>query len=229
MSSLRNAVPRPAHKERHQPSSRKTFGLLEKHKDYVERANAFHKKQDTLRILREKAANRNEDEFYFKMVNTKTVNGVHRPMDEDNKYTQQELILMKTQDIGYVLPKLQSERKKVEKLSAMLHSIDNKPLNSHVYFADDREEAKELKLQLSKRKTSPTSEDIPSNITRKTERSYKELEARKIRVSQLEKVYMDMAMKKELQKNGRKRKLREDEIVNPTNRPVYKWFAERKR
>ncbi|KAK2435738.1 protein DETOXIFICATION [Trifolium repens] len=28
--------------------------------------------------------------------------------------------------------------KKVEKLSATLHSIDNKPLNSHVYFADDR-------------------------------------------------------------------------------------------
>ncbi|WJX51671.1 hypothetical protein P8452_37842 [Trifolium repens] len=27
--------------------------------------------------------------------------------------------------------------KKVEKLSATLHSIDNKPLNSHVYFADD--------------------------------------------------------------------------------------------
>ncbi|PNY07446.1 putative U3 small nucleolar RNA-associated protein 11-like [Trifolium pratense] len=57
----------------------------------------------------------------------------------------------------------------------------------------------------------------------KTERSYKELEARKNRVNQLEKVYMDMAMTKELQKNGRKRKLREDEIVNPTNRPVYKW------
>jgi U3 small nucleolar RNA-associated protein 11 len=34
---------------------------------------------------------------------------------------------------------------------------------------------------------------------RKIERSYKELEARKNRVSQLEKVYMDMAMKKELQ------------------------------
>jgi len=31
------------------------------------------------------------------------------------------------------------------------------------------------------------------------------------------------------QKNGRKRKLREDEIVNPTSRPVYKWRAERKR
>ncbi|PNX98951.1 putative U3 small nucleolar RNA-associated protein 11-like [Trifolium pratense] len=139
MSSLRNAVPRPAHKERHQPSSRKTFGLLEKHKDYVERAKAYHKKQDTLRILREKAANRNEDEFYFKMIKSKTVDGVHRPVEKDNKYTQEELILMKTQDIGYILQKLQSEKKKVEKLSAMLHSIDNnKPLNNHVYFADDR-------------------------------------------------------------------------------------------
>lgn len=229
MSSLRNAVPRPAHKERPQPSSRKKFGILEKHKDYVERAKAFHVKEDTLRVLREKAANRNEDEFYFKMVNSKTVDGVHRPVNEDNKYTQDELILMKTQDMGYVLQKLQSEKKKVEKLSANLHLIDHKPANKHVYFADDREEAKELKQQLSKRKVPSTSDNIPDNIKRKTERSYKELQARKARVSQLEKVYMDMALKKELQKNGRKRKLREDEIVNPTGRPVYKWRAERKR
>jgi U3 small nucleolar RNA-associated protein 11 len=48
------------------------------------------------------------------MVNTKTVDGVHRPVNEDNKYTQEELILMKTQDIGYVLQKLQSERKVVQ-------------------------------------------------------------------------------------------------------------------
>ena len=31
------------------------------------------------------------------------------------------------------------------------------------------------------------------------------------------------------QKRGRKRKLREDEIVCPTSKPVYKWRAERKR
>lgn len=29
--------------------------------------------------LKEKAAFRNPDEFYFKMVKTKTINGVHRP------------------------------------------------------------------------------------------------------------------------------------------------------
>lgn len=95
-----------------------------------------------------------------------------------------------------------------------------------------------------------------SFLFRKTERSYKELEARKSRLRELEKIYMDMAMQKELQvlmililmnlyvscicrllieysiyeqKKGRKRKLREDEIVNPTNKPVYKWRAERKR
>ncbi|KAH0723620.1 hypothetical protein KY285_006167 [Solanum tuberosum] len=55
----------------------------------------------------------------------------------------------------------------------------------------------------------------------KTATSYRELEARKSRVRDLEKVYMDMAMQKELQKSGRKRKLREEELVNPTTKPVY--------
>ncbi|XP_014491118.1 probable U3 small nucleolar RNA-associated protein 11 [Vigna radiata var. radiata] len=229
MSSLRNAIPSRAHKERSQPSARKKFGLLEKHKDYVQRAKAFHKKEDTLRKLREKAANRNEDEFYFKMVRTKTVDGVHRPESEANKYTQEELMLMKTQDMAYILQKVQSERKKIERLTASLHSIDNPPANKHVFFAEDREEAKELQSRYSKSEIPLTIDNILTGIKRKTDRSYKELEARKDRLSQLEKIYMDMAMKKELQKNGRKRKLTEDEIVCPTSQPVYKWRAERKR
>lgn len=52
--------------------------MLEKHKDYVVRAKAFHKKEETLQRLREKAAFRNPDEFYFKMTKTQTVGGVHR-------------------------------------------------------------------------------------------------------------------------------------------------------
>ncbi|KAL2343738.1 hypothetical protein Fmac_005023 [Flemingia macrophylla] len=240
MSSLRNAIPRRAHKERAQPSSRKKFGLLEKHKDYVQRAKAFHKKEDTLRRLREKAANRNPDEFYFKMVRTKTVDGVHRPPSEANKYTEEELMLMKTQDMGYILQKLQSERKKIERLTASLHSIDNQSSNKHVFFAEDREEAKELQSRYQKSDIPLTSDDIPASIKRKTDRSYRELEARRNRLSQLEKIYMDMAMKKELQKaqkefyiyeqkKGKKRKLSEEEIVCPTTKPVYKWRAERKR
>ncbi|XP_030936834.1 probable U3 small nucleolar RNA-associated protein 11 isoform X2 [Quercus lobata] len=201
MSSLRNAVNRRAHKERAQPHARKKFGLLEKHKDYVERAQAFHKKEDTLRKLKEKAAFRNPDEFYFKMIKTRTVDGVHKLESGANKYTPEELMLMKTQDMGYILQKLQSEKKKIEKLAAVLHSVDDRQSNRHVYYAEDR----------------------------KTSTSYRELEARRNRVSQLEKLYMDMALQKELQKKGRKRKLREDEIVCPTSKPVYKWRPERKR
>ncbi|KAJ8759729.1 hypothetical protein K2173_009830 [Erythroxylum novogranatense] len=229
MSSLRNAIPRKAHKERSQPKSRKKFGFLEKHKDYVVRAKAFHKKEEALQRLREKAAFRNPDEFYFKMIKTKTVDGVHRPESEANKYTQDELMLMKTQDIGYVLQKLQSERKKIEKLTAVLHSLDNRPSSKHIYYAEDREEAKEIRSRTSENKLATAFVDVPDEIKRKTASSYRELEARKNRANQLEKLYMDMAMQKELQKNGRKRKLGEDEIVQPTSRPVYKWRTERKR
>lgn len=229
MSSLRNAVSRRAHKERSQPESRKKFGFLEKHKDYVERAKVYHTKEETLRRLKEKARFRNPDEFYFKMINTRTVDGIHKTEGQANKYTPEELLLMKTQDIGYVLQKVQSDKKKIEKLTATLHSLDNRPSSRHVYFAEDREEAKELRSSSSRGGILPTSENIPDRIKRKTAASYRELEARRKRVQDLEKIYMDMAMQKELQKRGKKRKLREEEIVYPTSKPVFKWRAERKR
>lgn len=72
MSSFRNAVKRITHKERDQPSARKKLGHLEKHKDYVKRARAFHKREDELKSLKKKAAERNPDEFYFGMVNQQT-------------------------------------------------------------------------------------------------------------------------------------------------------------
>jgi len=72
MSSLRNAVKRKTHKERAQPAKRRHLGLLEKKKDYLLRAKDYHRKQDRLRILREKAAMRNPDEFYKRMVNSST-------------------------------------------------------------------------------------------------------------------------------------------------------------
>lgn len=229
MSSLRNAVPRRPYKERSQPNSRKTFGLLEKHKDYIERAKAYHKKEDTLQKLKEKAAFRNPDEFYFKMIRTRTVDGVHKPESQVNKYTAEQLMLMKTQDAGYILQKMQSEKRKIEKLTANLHSLDNQPSNKHLYFAEDREEANEIQSRSSRGRLVASSKAVPDSVKRKTNASYKELEARRSRVSELEKLYMDMTLQQELRKKGRKRKLREDELSNPTSKPVYKWRAERKR
>ncbi|KAI3518681.1 hypothetical protein L1887_07490 [Cichorium endivia] len=229
MSSLKHAVHRRAHKERSQPKERKRFGLLEKHKDYVVRAKAFHKKEDYLQKLKEKAAFKNPDEFYFKMINSKTVDGVHKQAGEPNKYTQEELLLMKSQDIGYILQKVQSEKKKIEKLTATLHSLDSQPSNRHVYYAEDREDAKKILSETKNVGGFLAFQDLPDKIKRRTATSYRELEARKGRLQELEKVYNEMAMKQELQKKGKKRKLREDEIVCPSSRPVYKWRNERKR
>ncbi|XP_031490981.1 probable U3 small nucleolar RNA-associated protein 11 [Nymphaea colorata] len=230
MSSLKNVIHRRIHKERSQPESRKKFGFLQKHKDYVLRARDFHKKEETIRKLKEKAAFKNPDEFYFKMVNTRTVDGVHKPANRANKYSAEELLMMRTQDMGYVLQKSQSEKKKIERLSSTLHYLGNRPASKHIYFADDREEAKEIRSHLSGKEASPHSRsaDMPE-IIKKTAASYEELEARKKRVNTLERMYMDMALQTELQKKGRKRKLRDDELVCPTDRPVYKWRKERKR
>lgn len=72
MSSLRNSLHRRNHKERSQLAHRAKFGILEKHKDYVLRARDYHSKQERIKTLQRKAANRNKDEFYFGMVNQRT-------------------------------------------------------------------------------------------------------------------------------------------------------------
>ena len=71
-SSLRNSLHRRNHKERSQLAHREKLGFLEKHKDYVKRARDYHSKQDRLQRLRQKAAERNKDEFYFSMNREKT-------------------------------------------------------------------------------------------------------------------------------------------------------------
>lgn len=71
-TSLRNSLHRRNHKERGQLANRKKYGLLEKHKDYVLRARDYHSKQDRLTRLKQKATERNKDEFYFGMNKERT-------------------------------------------------------------------------------------------------------------------------------------------------------------
>jgi U3 small nucleolar RNA-associated protein 11 len=78
-TAFKNAVRRREHYERHQPAARAHLGLLEKHKDYTQRARAFHAKEARIAELKKKAANRNPDEFYYKMLSTSTkVSGTGR-------------------------------------------------------------------------------------------------------------------------------------------------------
>lgn len=79
------------HRERRQPEYRKKFGYLEKKADYKARAEDHHKKADRLKKLRNKAQQRNPNEFHFHMINSRIVDGSHqeisRPMDPKKKQT----------------------------------------------------------------------------------------------------------------------------------------------
>lgn len=103
------------HRERGQIAGRK--GFLEKKKDYKLRAADHKSKQRRLKSLREKARDRNEDEFSFKMMNTRTEKGV-KIADRGNKALPMSVVkLLKTQDANYLrttLQKVKRERQRLE-------------------------------------------------------------------------------------------------------------------
>ncbi|EWM22544.1 Small-subunit processome, Utp11 [Nannochloropsis gaditana] len=135
-ASLRNAIPRKTNKERSQPAARKKFGLLEKHKDYVQRANDYKRKTKALASLREKAAFRNPDEFYFAMTKGQTKEGVHRVRPAEASLPHDHIALLKTQDMRYVNMKRALDVKKAEKLQAGLHFLTEEAANKHTVFVD---------------------------------------------------------------------------------------------
>ncbi|KAF8274105.1 small-subunit processome [Lactarius quietus] len=123
MSSLRNSLHRRNHKERSQLSHRQRFGILEKHKDYVLRARDYHSKQDRIQRLRQKAADRNKDEFYFGMNKQRTQGGVHI-QDRGNASLPVDMVkLLKTQDENYVRTMRAAGLKKIEKLKDQLGTL----------------------------------------------------------------------------------------------------------
>jgi U3 small nucleolar RNA-associated protein 11 len=233
-STMRNAVKRVTHKERSQPLARKKFGLLEKHKDYVERARDFHKKQDRIKILRKKAAERNPDEFYFNMHNSQVRGGVHKSK-KDGSLTNDTVQLLKTQDMGYVVHKKAVDDRKAEKLRDTLHLIGEVKPKLHKVFVDEEAElekfdaakhfgtTKELVSRSFNRPKVETIEKmlemggaaLPSAeqvevVMEKRAKAYKELGRRAARSKKLHKVVNELALQRNLMGKGSKRKIRVD-------------------
>mmetsp|Transcript_15795 Transcript_15795/g.30542 ORF Transcript_15795/g.30542 Transcript_15795/m.30542 type:complete len:289 (+) Transcript_15795:117-983(+) len=149
MSSLRNAVKRRTHKERGQLAHRKKLGLLEKHKDYKLRANDFHRKEKRLNALHQRAAFRNPDEFYFKMINSKTKDGVH--VLEKEHVSEDVKKLIRTQNLAYLQMHEEMETSKIRKLRDQLHFLgevgdeggEEQLPNTHTVFLEDGEDSDE--------------------------------------------------------------------------------------
>mmetsp|Transcript_37769 Transcript_37769/g.70901 ORF Transcript_37769/g.70901 Transcript_37769/m.70901 type:complete len:235 (+) Transcript_37769:116-820(+) len=232
-ASLRNAVKRKTHKERSQPAARKKLGLLEKHKDYVLRAKDFHRKEKTLKNLKEKAEFRNPDEFYFAMQKSRTKDGVHiGNVSDGNKYTTEELSLMKTQDMTYVQHKAQGEIRKAERLQSSLHGIGDKPVNKKIIFVDNGEDAQSFNA--SERCAVATEDNggpaISKDVLRAREKSYGELKARSARAEKMIKIAQGMALQQQLMgKSGHKRKIRARLEDTGERTTVYRWKKERKK
>lgn len=253
MSSWKKAAKstQKTHRERHQPESRKHLGLLEKKKDYIARARDYQRKEQTLKLLHKRALDKNPDEFYFHMVNSKLEGGIHREKRKNDDNTPEQIQLMATQDIKYVAHKRNIEAKKIDKLQSQLHMIDvaNETQNKHIFFLDDSEEMKNFDLSkrldthpalLSRRTNRPKLSrlkdmklpDIDESTLKKIEQqkhmSYKELQKRIERERELTIVQQKLEMQKAL----KDRKVTKPKLVRKGTKdapPVYKWKYERKR
>lgn len=230
---------------------------MEKKKDYLLRAKDFHKKEKTIQTLRQKAEERNPDEFYFAMEKARTKGGVHVvPTSEPNKYSQEQLRLMKSQDANYLSLKAQAESKKVDRLQSSLHLIGVSAPKRHVIFVDDEEEvmnfdpakhfdtpAELLNRSYNRPKTSQLEDPrsivansqtyVPNaasikKIEKKRNAAYRELLQRRERHDALLSAAQKMEYDKAVMGNGRKRKLRPSETTGGEKK-VFKWKAERKR
>lgn len=253
MSSWKKAAKatQKTHRERHQPEARKHLGLLEKKKDYVARAKDYHEKQQTLKLLRKRALNKNPDEFHFHMINSKVEDGVHREKDKEDTHTPEQIKLMETQDLKYVAYKRNIEAKKVDKLQSQLHMIDaaNEVKNQHIFFVDDPEERKNFDLAkkldthpalLSRRTNRPKlsrlkdmklpeiNETQLEKLEQQKQMSYKELQKRIMRERELTIVQQKLEMERAL----KDKKVKKPKLIRKAtadNAPIYKWRFERKR
>lgn len=256
MSSWKKAAKsnQKTHRERQQLVSRKELGFLEKHKDYVYRAQDYHKKERTLKKLKRRALNRNPDEFYFHMINSKVEKGVHKERKSKQKNSEdseEQMKLLETRDSKYITYRRTIESRKVEKLQSSLHMIDaaNQAENKHTFFVEGAEEMKNFDLaerldthpalisrksnrpRLSALKSSTLlapSKELLAAAEQEKMKSYRELKSRINRENELNIVQRKLEIRKAL-KNKKLSKPKKVKQGGPDSAPIYKWKFERQK
>lgn len=221
-------------------------GFLERKKDYKVRAKEFNRREGVLTKLRQKALDKNPNEFYFHMKRSKLVDGVHYDTrNDDEELAPEEMKLMQSQDLNYINYKRAIDAKKIEKLQSELHFIDSvdKPKNKHIFFVDNEKEkqrfnfAEKMKvdselLDMGFNMANPSSlgsvtlEDIEASAQVKAIK-YRRLENKVAREQFLKSLSGKMQTKKALlNKKESAKKVKKGTADSPA---VYKWKTERKK
>lgn len=222
------------HKERHQPEERQHLGLLEKHKDYQKRATDYNEKKQTLKLLRKRALNKNPDEFYHHMINSKTEDGIHFDKETEPEDTPEQMQLMLTQDLKYIVTKRTQEQRKIEKLQAQLHltSVDHNIKNTHIYFGkkqrEDNSEEKRLE-QLSQFELPDIDAEVLLKSSKKRQALYNELAKRIKREKELAIIQQKIEINKAVGNTKNVLKPKKIKKASKDTPPVYVWKYERKR
>lgn len=220
------------HKERQQPEARRKLGFLEHKKDYKRRARDFQSKSNVIKKLRRKALDKNPDEFYFHMLNSQVLDGIHHDKDKDaDESTPAQKKLMRTQDLQYVTHKWVAERNKVDRLTSTLHfpDLEASTCRSHIIFEEDTD-GDVIAIEKPKSETlrKIDGEDpLQRRIERHRQKAYKELEQRQQRERELRATRDKLIMRKRLAEGGEPPR----RISKGTNAqaPVYKWEYVRKK
>ena len=255
MSSFAKAqknMGRGLHRERSQPEERRHLGRLQKKVDYKKRSADFHKKVDRLRRLKQHAANKNPDEFYHKMISTKLRDGVHVNDQTVDTSTPEQDLIEKSQSHSYVVSKLTSESRKIDRLKNQLQFLDNdltsgslRPLSKHIVFVEDNEAVEEFEAtsyfntaerligrsfnrpKLDQLKSLVFDQASTTSVSQKM-KSYRELEGRISRKKKLAVMESKMQQKKNLcDKYNRPIAKLAPETVNSA--AVYKWSYKRRK
>lgn len=252
VSSLRKFAPRREHKERGQLASRKRLGFLEKHKDYVLRAQDYNEKQRQLKRLRERAASRNPDEFYFNMERSQMKDGVHVE-DRREALTPEMQKLIDTQDVTYVKMQRDINRNKIEKLKEELHILadqnykDDESNSRHTVFVDSKEEVASFDVAkhfdtskefVDRKHNRPRvavleaedeivrpSEEVLVRAVKTREARLQELKDRLEREEQLNRAESELLIRRGLKEKGKKKKVGKDRL----GLAIYKWKNDRKK
>uniref|UniRef100_H3ADY2 U3 small nucleolar RNA-associated protein 11 n=1 Tax=Latimeria chalumnae TaxID=7897 RepID=H3ADY2_LATCH len=239
------------HQERQQLGFRKHLGLLEKKKDYKLRAEFCLKKQNYLsyydaRVLKKKK----KSPFLFVIIIIIIKDGVHVIKQPKEELTEEQLKVMRTQDLKYVELKRVAEgkeisltltqrgavplkKKKINKIKFLHHfnkNVEQFDLATHLKTAPElvdrvynRPTIETLRTETVKGATNPFQ---LQKLARQRKRQYSILKQRIEREKKMFVIEQKLQTRKDLMDKTHKVKVKKETVDSPA---IYKFKFQRKR